>query len=64
MMTKQDQTFSVAKTRGEDVSRIESWIKVESMQISIHQDKKKKLWRTMWVLRLCHTAYFKSFHYS
>ena len=41
MMTKQDQTFSVAKTRGEDVSRIESWIKVESMQISIHQDLKK-----------------------
>ena len=37
-MTKQNKTFSVAKTSTDDVSRIESWIKEESMQISIHHD--------------------------
>ena len=63
MMTKQGQTFSAAKTRGEDVSRIESWIKSRKHADKYTSGLKKKLWRTIWVLRLCHTAYFKSFHY-
>ena len=33
--------FQLLKLRGEDVSRIESWIKEESMQISIHHDSKR-----------------------
>ena len=50
--------FQLLKLRGEDVSKIK-WIKEDSMQISIHHDSKRNLWRCGSVLRLCHIPYLQ-----